>query len=353
MRFDRSIAEVRYLVDGEDRASLPLVIHAGAQTDVHDLVGWLSDRREWIEDKLTVHGALLLRGFDVGDARTFESVARAIAPGLRNDYLGTPRVRLADHVFPASEPAGPYPIAQHCEMSYLETPPTRVFFCCLVPPAANCGETPLADFRKVWRDLAPALRERFERGGIRIVRNFRGPNGSRRRTWNQERWDEFFSTTDRAVVEAKCAAEGMRAEWTDGGGLRLLITQPVHRAHPTTGEPVWYNQFAAHHLASSAWEYPQIFRERPTLRNWLCWQLVRATVAAKRRSPADTLAYYCTYADGSAIPDADIKALLGTIRQHKVMFSWQRGDVLAIDNRSVSHGRMPFHGPRKIVACLA
>jgi hypothetical protein len=171
---------VRYVVDGEERESLPLVVHAGRETGVRDLIGWLQDHREWIQSKLTVHGAILLRGFDVRDAPTFESVARAIAPDLSNDYLGTPRTRLATHVFPASELPGPYPIAQHCEMSYLATPPTRVFFCCLVPPAANTGETPLADFRKVWSDLDPALRDRFVRGGIRIVRNFRGPRSARR-----------------------------------------------------------------------------------------------------------------------------------------------------------------------------
>jgi hypothetical protein len=125
------------------------------------------------------------------------------------------------------------------------------------------------------------------------------------------------------------------------------------RDHPLTGERVWYNQFAAHHVATSAWEYPHILRMRPTFRNRIFAQLVRATLAVKRRSPRNMLAYYCTYADGSAIPDADVKGLLGTIRKHRVVFPWQRGDVLAIDNRSVSHGRLPFVGPRKIVACLA
>ena len=337
----------------QDAASLPLVIRAGDSPRVDGLVGWLREHREWIQHRLLRHGAILLRGFGVAEARVFESVARAIQPELRTDYLGTPRNRLAEHVFPASELPGPYPISQHCEMSYLKTPPSRVFFCCLVAPAPSSGETPLADFRKVWRDLDPAVRERFERGGIRIIRNFRGSRPSALPTWKQERWDEFFATTDRAVVEARCAEEGMEAQWTKDGGLRLAITQPVHRDHPQTGERVWYNQFAAHHLASSAWEYPRIFRMRPTLRNWIFWQVVRTTVALKRRSPARALAYYCTYADGSAIPDADIKALLGTIWKHKSIFPWQRGDVLAIDNRSVSHGRMPFRGRREVVACLA
>jgi alpha-ketoglutarate-dependent taurine dioxygenase len=349
----RRIDDAPYRLNEGDGSKLPLVIDAEGHTDVDRLIVWLRERADWVQEKLTRHGAILLRGFDVVDADGFEAVARAIAPTLRNDYLGTPTQRLTDYVFPSSDLPGRYSIAQHCEMSYLRTPPTRVFFGCLEPPAPHTGETPLADFRQVGRDLDPALRARFERGGIRISRNFRGPGAKGVRLWTLERWDEFFSTTDPVVVEAKCAAEGMDCEWTASGGLRLSITQPIYRDHPGTGERVWYNQFAAHHLASSAWEYPRIFRLRPTLCNWLSWQLVRITVGLKRRSPRSTLAYYCTYADGSEIPDRDMRALLATIWKHTVIMPWQRGDVLAIDNRSVSHGRFPCSGPRQIVACLA
>jgi hypothetical protein len=34
------------------------------------------------------------------------------------------------------------------------------------------------------------------------------------------------------------------------------------------------------------------------------------------------------------------------------MFDWQRGDVLLIDNKLVSHGRQPYSPPRKIFAAL-
>ena len=236
-------AAYRIDVDGED--GLPLVVDAGGVGDRERLVAWLRERAGWVQSRLTRHGALLLRGFDVADAQAFESVARAIAPGLRADYLGTPTGRLTEHVFRASDLPGGYPIAPHCEMSYLRTPPSRVFFGCLREPHAGTGETPLADFRRVWRALDPALRERFARGGITIVRSFRGPASRAHRRWNLERWDDFFATRDRAVVEAKCAAEGIAHRWTADDGLRLRITQPVARAHPETGETVWYNQFAA------------------------------------------------------------------------------------------------------------
>ena len=342
-----------YRIDADDPDRLPLVVDANGARDRDRLVAWLRDRADWVQRTLARNGALLLRGFDVPDAPAFESVARAIDPGVRADFLGTPSARLTDDVFRASDVPGGYPIAPHCEMSYLRTPPRRVFFCCLSEPRAGTGETPLADFRRVWRALDPALRARFERGGIVIVRTFQGPASVRKRRFRLERWDDFFATRDRAAVEEKCAAEGIAHEWTDDDGLRLRITQPVTRTHPESGETVWYNQYAAHHLASSAWTYPRIFRLRPTLHHLVWWQVVRASVAVKRRSPAEDLAYYCTYADGSAIPDADVKALLETIWRHTVLTPWRRGDVLAIDNRAVAHGRMPFRGPRQVVACLA
>lgn len=342
-----------YRIDTGDGGTLPLCIDAGGARDLALLTAWLGERAAWVRDSLTRHGALLLRGFDVGDAPAFESVARAIAPQLRADYLGTPGNRFTEHVFPSSDLPGGYPITPHCEMSYLRTPPTRVFFGCLVAPEANSGETSLVDFRRVWRALDPALRGRFERGGIQITRNFCGPHSSGRRRWRLERWDEFFASSEPAEVAAKCAAEGFAFDWTDDDGLHVRITQPVSRPHPESGEPVWYNQFAAHHLASSAWQYPRIFRMRSSLRHLGFWQLVRVTVALKRRSTPGTLAYFCSYADGSPIPDRDMRALLDTIWRHTVLTPWQRGDVLAIDNRAVAHGRMPFRGARRSVACLA
>lgn len=350
---DAEAGHAPYRVDAGGGDRLPLVVYADGAGDRDRLVVWLRARAEWVRQSLTRHGALLLRGFDVADARAFETVARAIEANLRADYLGTPSGRLTGHVFRASDLPGGYPIAPHCEMSYLRTPPSRVFFGCLTEPRDGTGETPLVDFRRVWRALDPALRERFERGGIVIVRSFRGPGSRARRRFRLERWDEFFATCDRAVVEAKCAAEGIAHDWTADDGLRLRITQPVSRQHPETGETVWYNQFAAHHLASSAWTYPRIFRLRPTLHHLAWWQVVRLSVALKRRSRPDDLAYYCTRADGAAIPDADVKALLETIWRHTVLTPWRHGDVLAIDNRAVAHGRMPFRGPRQVVACLA
>src|SRR6185295_8348316 len=188
-------------VSPEPATVLPLVIepspgsgHRGEAA----LLAFIGAHRAHLEERLVAHGALLLRGFDVNGAHGFERVARAFEPVLQNDYLGTsPRDALTDHVFSSSELPPHYPIPQHCEMSFLARPPRRLFFTCLEPSSGPGGETPLADFRRVYQDLPADVRARFEAKGVRNVRNYAGPRGGGRfDPWKLKRWDEVFGTTD-------------------------------------------------------------------------------------------------------------------------------------------------------------
>lgn len=345
--------EVAPLDQHADR--LPLVVHAGDDRRPQALAAWLHTNPTWVQRQLSSWGALLFRGFDIFEASTFESVARAVEPALKNEYLGTsPRNALTDYVFTASELPPYYPIPQHCEMSFIAQPPRRLFFCCLVAPALGGGETPLADFRKVLRDLDPAVLDRFEARGLRIVRNYSGPEGaSRFDLWQLKRWDEMFLTTDRTVVEQKCRAEGFEPTWTSGGGLRLVSTQPITRTHPESGERVWHNHVTTFHLSQAAGEYARIYDLRPTWTHWALLQVARVMETVQRWKSSDDLAMHCTYRDGSEIPYADMEHVRDVIWRHLVAFPWQRGDVVAIDNFAVSHGRLPFEGPRNIAVAWA
>lgn len=336
--------------------ALPLVVQANGERDPALLAERLRANASWVQDKLIRHGAILFRGFAVRTPDDFERIARAIDDDLKNDYLGTsPRDALTDYVFSASELPPFYPIPQHCEMSFVKEPPRRLFFCCLVEPADGSGETPLCDFRAVWRDLDPQVRRRFEEGGIRIVRNYAGPSGgSSFDLWKLKRWDEMFRTTDRATVEARCREEGFEPIWTDGDGLRIVSTQPVFRDHPVTGERVWHNHVTTFHLSSAADEYGHIYRLRPTVKHFALWQFARAMVALQRLTrSSDEQSMHCTYLDGREIPDADVAPVREVIWRHMVVTPWRLGDVVAIDNHSTAHGRLPYAGPRQIAVCWA
>jgi alpha-ketoglutarate-dependent taurine dioxygenase len=335
------------------RLRFPLVIEPEARRarDAAWLAGWLRNHAAYVEAQLVEHGALLLRGFEVRTPQQFEDVARAVSSELKNDYLGTsPRDALSPYTFSASELPPYYPIPAHCEMSFTKRPPRRLFFCCLVPNAAPGGETPLVDFRGVWRDLDPEVRARFEAKGVRNIRNYVGPQGgSRFDLWKLKRWDEMFQTTDRTEVERKCAENGFEATWKSEGRLALINTQPAMKRHPKSGVPVWFNHTQVFHLDAAASEYRRVAARLGKKRYLALGKFAALAVALKRRFvAADDQAMHCTFGDGSPISSSDIESLYDAIWRNMVAFPWQRGDVTVIDNDAVAHGRMPYSGPRRI-----
>ena len=339
-------------------AGPPRVVRAGsAESSVDVLVAWIEAHREALLDARRRHGALLFRGFPLDAPQDFERVARALDPDLQSEYLGTsPRVALTDYVFTASELPGYYPIPQHCKMTFVAQPPKSLFFWCKEAPAPGCGETPLCDFRAVARDMDPELKARFRARGIRIVRNYSGPSAAGRKLglWELKRWDEIFGTTDRAAVEAACAKQGFSPTWVGADGLRLISHHDAFRPHPETGEEVWFNHSQVFHMSAGPGEYAHIAKLRPSLRNRALHLFAAAMVALKRRRlEPDAQALDATFGDGGPIPDADMAHVRELIWRHMVRFAWQRGDAVAIDNASCSHGRLPYRGPREIAVSWA
>lgn len=347
-----AVAEHSSVAD-HGHASLPLIIAPSGDRRSATLAARIEREHAQFLDALKTHGAILFRGFAIESPHDFERVALALDQQLGTEYLGTsPRAGLTKHVFSASELPGYYPIPQHCEMTFIREAPRRLFFACLRAPKPGSGETPLADFRQVYADLDPAVRARFIERGIRIVRNYDGPRTPRRfDLWKLKRWDEMFGTTDRALVETKCRAEGFTPSWLEEDRLRLISTQPATRTHPETGDEVWFNHVQVFHLDSAPAEYRRIFELRRDPRIFALWQFSRAMVALKRRTAptADALALHATYGDGTEIPRADLEHVRDTIWKNMVILPWQAGDIVAIDNRRVAHGRLPYRGPRQIV----
>jgi hypothetical protein len=59
------------------------------------------------------------------------------------------------------------------------------------------------------------------------------------------------------------------------------------------------------------------------------------------------------YGDGSPIETSVLDEIREVYRQEAVIYPWQEGDVLMLDNMLAAHGRMPFVGKRKIVVAMA
>jgi alpha-ketoglutarate-dependent taurine dioxygenase len=291
-----------------------------------DLARWIESNRKFVEEKLAHHGGILFRDFKVEDTSGFERIVRSFTSELL-DYSepSTPRTRVGSHLFTSTEYPAEQPILLHNELSYSHSWPTKLWFFC-VQPAQRGGETPIADSRRVFQLLDPKLRERFIEKKVLYVRNYGDGLGLP--------WQKVFQTERRNEVEACCRQGGVKFEWRGNDRLRTWqVSQSVTR-HRRTGEMVWFNQAHLHHLMSLA----------PEVRESLL------AVVEDREIPLDINAFY---GDGSPIETSVLNEIKEAYSQSSLPVSWQKGDILMLDNILAAHGRAAFVGPRKIVVAMA
>jgi Taurine catabolism dioxygenase TauD, TfdA family len=314
----RSVVEVRPLLPGR---AFPQVLQP-AMPDVQP-AGWMAAERDRVDGLLLEHGALLFRGFRVRTLDDFERFARAFSDRLYQDYGDLPRQAMTSAVYESTRYPADRWILFHNESSHLASWPSRIWFFC-VEPAREGGETPIADCRRMCRLLDLSIVERIRATGLQYIRNFvDGLDVS---------WQQFFNTTDRAVVEQRCRDTRTAFEWLDGGGLRTIRVCRGVVSHPRTGDMVFFNQVQLHHPSSLD----------PAVRRSI------ASVYGPDRFPRDV-----RFGDGTPIDD-DILGRIGTAYEEaSVAFPWERGDVLLLDNMLMAHARRPFVGPRSCAVALS
>lgn len=301
---------------------LPLLVQPAVEGV--DLIAWAAAHRDWIEERLLRHGGLLFRGFGMDSPEDLERFVAAVA-GETLEYRerSSPRSQVAGNIYTSTDHPADQTIFFHNENSYQNAWPRKIFFFCYIPSPKG-GETPIADTRRVYERIPADIRRRFEERGVMYVRNFRPGVGLA--------WQTVFQSDDRAYVEDYCRDAGLEAEWRDGDALRVRSVRPAVVRHPKTGEPIWFNHGTFFHVSTL---------EEP-VRKALLAQF------AEEDLPSNTY-----YGDGSPIEPEVLDALREAYRQEAVIFPWQKGDVLLLDNMMAAHAREPFEGPRKILVGMA
>jgi len=302
--------------------ALPLVVEPAVSG--LDPVAWAVRNREFIETSLREHGGILFRRFNIKTAEHFAQFMEAAAGELlAYNERSSPRTQVADHVYTSTDYPAAHSIFVHNENSYQRTWPMKIFFFCETP-AERGGETPIADCRRVYARLAPRIRERFIAKNWMYVRNFGDGFGLP--------WRTVFQTDDRGVVEDHCRKNGIEAKWKDDDRLRLRAVRRAVHKHAHTGEEVWFNHATFFHISTM----------EPSVREALLAEIAE-----------DDLPTNSFYGDGSPIEPEVLEHLRQRYREETVIFPWQRGDTLLLDNMLAAHGRAPFIGTRKILVGMA
>ncbi len=283
---------------------------------------WLSQFRTELEPILLKWGAVLLRNFR-SDLDTFSRIAPVLSP-LEQPYTGgnTTREQVQDGVYTASSLPSSLSIPQHHEMMISTSWPMKLGFYCETPPEQG-GETPLLSSRWFMEHVPRGLVDGFDaRGGVTYVRRF-SPDMPLRSL------EDTFGTNDKSELEAICDRVRIELEWHGQERVTLRQTRPAFQRHPKS--------------------FVRAFVATPHIWHPSCWrrQLEQALGEPPREQYMEI-----EYADGTPVEPSVAEELSQFYETSKQSIPWQVGDVLVVENLLVSHGRNPYTGHRRILACL-
>ena len=312
-------------IDGLDLMPVLVEPQGGGEASLENVLVWCDENRPYLGDQLNSHGAILFRGFEIPDADVFHEFARRQGSPLQN-YVGgdSPRSEVGNKVYTSTEFECDKEIFLHNELSYAGWFPSNVFFYCKTPPGSG-GQTTIGDSRRILTSLAPEVAAKFTQRGVAYIQNLHrgeGPGKS---------WQQTYETSDPAVVEAHCREHDVKFRWTEYG-LWTCKMRDATITHPITGERSWFNQADQFH----------------------------AFAPSARVDPAISEAYgegfypcHATYGDGSEISLEELHEVRRAFCVEEVLFDWQAGDVLMLDNLIAAHGRKPYTGDREILVALS
>jgi alpha-ketoglutarate-dependent taurine dioxygenase len=299
-------------------APLPLVI-TPSSAEVN-LIDWAGSNREELNRLLLKHGGILFRGFKVEDTTKFHDFIRAVSEELL-EYkdFATPRSAVKNQIYTSTDFAADQWIEQHNEMAYSHEWPMKIFFYCDTASTAG-GETPITDSRNVYKKMNQEIRHKFEEKKVMYVRNLGLSLGMT--------WQDVFQTEDKEKVEQICRNNTINCIWKSEEHLRLEQIRPAVTEHPVTGEILWFNQITAFNIT--------------TLNEEIREEILRQVDV--QDVPKNTF-----YGDGTEIEPEVLTHIRNIYEEETVMFPWQEGDILMLDNMLTSHGRSPYTGERKIL----
>lgn len=291
-----------------------------------DTLSWIEANRLMLEQYLVKFGGILLRGFGINSISEFNKIVQIFDNNLLDYvYRSTPRTKLGGKIFTATEYPAKKEIPLHNENSYSQNWPSKIFFFSIIV-AEEQGNTPIADSRRVYKNIDQSIKDAFESKGVLYVRNYHSNIDLS--------WQEVFQTHDKSSVNRFCESNKIEYEWKTTGTHELTTKQLCQASiqHPVSKEYVWFNQ--AHLFHESALD-------------------LKDKHALLQEVGENNLPRNAFYGDGSSIELAVLENIRDAYAKEKITFQWERGDIMLLDNILTCHGREAYKGSRKVAVAMS
>ncbi|MDC8004716.1 TauD/TfdA family dioxygenase [Aureisphaera galaxeae] len=294
--------------------------------DIAEFTDYYKSNESMLEELLSQYGAIKFHGVQIDTPSHFQTVVNSISKEfLRYVDGNSPRTKVVNNVYTSTEYASSQKITMHNELSYSNSWPNKLIFCCLVPPSID-GETLLVDGRKIVKEMNPDIVDEIDNKGVTYIRNLHGGMGM------GPSWQDTFETQDKGELEAHCERLGIDFEWRENNYVRLVHKRKGIIRHRQTQEKVWFNQidqFHPLHLGKQVYE------------------------GLKRmyRNPYN-FPMFVEFGDGSQISEAMIEEILATIDSITIAPTWNKNEILIVDNELACHGRNSYEGDRRILVSM-
>ncbi len=207
----------------------------------------------------------------------------------------------------------------HGEMHYQRDRPDMLWFYCERPPAQK-GQTTVADGRAVFDRLSDGTKTLLRERQLLYVRELSASD-----------WTTTFQTSDVEELRRICHENRMSLDIRDDGSIRTEYRAPaIEQTHD--GSEAFVNN------ALLLWEFEASFRSGQS--------------AAVLGGDLKNLPLVVRLDDGLPLPAPLMEEVAAACEACTVDITWQKGDVVMVDNHRILHGRRKATGDREILVRL-
>ncbi len=331
-----------------------LEIRPNKDKTVSSLQKWIEKNYDLLRNKMSTIGGILFKGFDIKSPEDFEIIAKSIEPNLcsSHDFDDGARLWFTKHIYEASLGSitqDPIPLSFHNEDAFVPFVPSTIMLCS-IQAAPFGGETLLADCRKVFASLPENLKEKFL--GRSLKNSF-------------TMHDNTFLVNTRIPKNTKEIVKlakkyGAKDTYRVGDfNTRFTFEIPMVIKHENSKQPVWFSR--AHQAVTlsriiDVW-YSYKYRKSIFYMIEAFYLMTKVVIQhywshIKSANTSNEKKNICTFDNGEIIPISDQFSICSAYWKNAVIEPLQAGDIVILDNRLVTHGRLPYKGHRKLLSCI-